>query len=342
MQLPWQRLEAVGGPAPAVAAFTVGILPPVPVPSIVARLAEESELLARFISVARATVTMRRRPDGVDDWIWRQVVLQALVVDIGDPDGLYPGPSLRQWDSGCPELRARVWSRAFQCLAIQSALGPDDDGFRPLARAVVTAMVAATSGEVQLGIAAARVSGGVDPVRLRDLVDRLESLGAVTLDGDTVRLTTLGSVGLHQLGNWTGTRTAEPLVIPSWSDDLVTADVVAVMNAVADGRVGDLPLEGFPRGWVERADPERLARLFLDAMPWLNDGATARSWGVLLDIGEPAVLAVRARFGTWLERQARAWLIMTGFGHKNLLPPEEAAAILRSWNAAWDRTPSAG
>ncbi|MFC0623490.1 hypothetical protein [Kribbella deserti] len=342
MRLPWQEREAIGGPAFTVLSFTMENLPPVPVPSVTGRLAEESKLLADFIAVARAAISERRRPDGVEDWVWRQVVLQALVADIGDPDGLHPGPSLRQWDSGRADLKTRVWSRAFQCVALRSALGPDDDASKPLAHAIFTALqVAASSGEVQLEkVIAARPSGGVDPVRLRELVHRLETLGAVTIEDDVLRLAALGSTGLHQLGNWSGTPTPELLAIPSWRDDLTTSDVVAVMNADADGRVGATPAEGFPRGWVDRANPEQLTRLLLDAMPWLSESATARSWGVLLNIGEPAATLVRARFGTWLEPQARAWLIVSGFGSKHLLSPEEHGAILQGWNAAWDRIPS--
>ncbi|MFC0625122.1 hypothetical protein [Kribbella deserti] len=336
--LSWAELEALAGPtlAPATlktshaheskpsesnpgqgnvgarvpASELLGPATPVPVPSVLARLAEESDLMAQFIAVAREAASTGQRPDGVEDWIWRQVVVQALV---GDPRLLagqpFPGPSLRQWDSGRPELRVRVWSRAFQCMAFQPAPGLSDEAYPATTNALLNTLIAARAdGRARIQDATGMPYEGMDPARLRLLVDRLQALGAVTVDDDTLTLTTLGYAGLPQLADWTGGSPPGALLIPSWSDTLVQADVVAVLNAVADKRASIDAPQTFPEVWLAHANPPQLADRLIDAMPWLTDPARDLAWTMLRTIGEPAAPAIRGCLDTWLGQEARAWL----------------------------------
>ncbi|TCM38141.1 hypothetical protein EV648_11713 [Kribbella sp. VKM Ac-2568] len=276
-------------------------------PSALRMAAESAPLMLDLVEFA--TEIVKSASPRTDHEHWRTAVLAGLI----DPSPGTPqyGPTMRAWspeDDLVTPRRVEPWIEV-----LQAVLG-ESPGLTP------TLLVAFRDGEVV--------------VESRQGFERLERLGAVTVEGSLVRLTPLGVRGLFACGRW-----ADPsywLLEPGeWWANLSTEDLVAFLQAAAQLRLVDQA--GAVERWFEQASPEQFAYQLVHAGPSLHGGALATAFGYLLRIGLDAAPAVEE----WLASVSLAcwgllWFDLIGAPRVGAPTEQEHACLIAESKRAVD------
>jgi hypothetical protein len=257
----------------------------------------------------------------------------------------YPGPAVDDWLSGGGEEALTAWGDLFD--AALAALTEGDlavmtyqaDVHADLPSVLFAAYADGEASRELVVERHAEMIAGHQPFALRDFdprtevsealddgLSRLERLGAVTIDGDTVRLTPLGVWKLNTL--YTSFGWDAPSV-----GDLTGAHTVTRLAGLALLSEGDAEAE--IAAWLDEADHATLAGELTDALGEVEPSSRPTVFDLLSRLGEPAAPSVGRLVGTPWWRYAAAW-----YEHWGHTCPRPLAGPDRAWLLAEHLAPA--
>lgn len=257
----------------------------------------------------------------------------------------YPGPSMAAWQSGDDDAVLSAWGELFD--AVLAGLVEGDQAFVTYQAGVhadLPAMLFAAyvDGEISRerviashteNIAGHRIFTlpGFDPATevakaLDGGLSRLERVGAVTTDGDAIRLTPLGVWRLNTL--YASFGWDAPSV-----GDLSGADTLTRLTSLSQLSDDDASAE--IDAWLDSTDHAALAGELADVIevvePWLRPAV----FDLLMRLGEAAAGAVAGLVDTPSWRYAAAW-----YDQQGLTSPRSLSGPDRAWLLADQLAPT--
>lgn len=248
----------------------------------------------------------------------------------------YPGEAMDAWQSGDGDAALSAWGDLFD--AVLAGLVEGDQATMTYQAAVHAELppmlfTAYVDGEVSrervVETHAEKIAGhriftlpDFDPSTevakaLDDGLSRLERLGAVTSDGDAIRLTSLGVWKLNSL--YTSLGWDAPSV-----GDLSGADTISRLAGLS--RLSEDDAEAEITAWLDAADHARLAGELADALDEVEPGLRPTVFDLFSRLGQPAAPAVGRLVDTPWWRYAAAW-----YEHQGQHGPRPLAGPDRAW-----------